>query len=540
MDDAQDPERWKDRAALLAVALLTFLAFSPTLSHGFLATWDDGEYVLRNEPIRELSLRTLAWAFTSFHAHAWAPVTWLSYAVDHALWGLDPFGFHLTNVLLHAIDAGLVFALALALLDAAAPGLPRARARAAALLAALVWSVHPLRVESVAWVTERKDVLAALFGLGATLAWLRHARTPPTPARRRGAHAAALGLYALSLGAKPALVTLPLALLLLDWFPLRRLATEGARRVLLEKLPWLALSGAATLATIAAHQDVGLGADWGTPASHALVALRATWEYLRLTAWPAGLGPFHLHPVRVAPGDLAYMLPALAVLAVTGATFWQARRRPALAAGWLGYLVLVAPGLGSAQVSAAAMADRFSYFPAIPLTLLAAGGLAALAGRLPSPAALRAAVAASAAVLAVLLGLTLRQASFWRDDVALWSRAIDLQPHASGRTYYQRAGAHRLRGDWRSALADVDEALAIATAKRYWGIQEIHAERARILVLAGDLEGAVADLTRALQTATGRERGDRLRERAELYRALGRDDLAGADLREAGEAPQPR
>jgi hypothetical protein len=433
MSAPPDRERWRDRGALLASVAVTLLAFAISLRNDFVATWDDGGYVLHNEHVHELSLASFRWAFTTFHASFWAPLTWLSFALDHALWGLDPFGYHLTNTLCHALDAGLVFWLAFEMLGSTSPETSRGSRRTAALLAALAWSLHPLRVESVAWVSERKDVLSALLGIPAVLLYLRHAKGSARTWWSSRWYWSAAGLYALSLAAKPSLATLPLVLLILDWYPLRRFGTEGARGVLLEKTVWVALAAGATALTVVGHASVAMPLEESDVVSRALIGLRSIWEYLRLSGWPVGLSPFYLHPLRVSVLDPAYLLPAAGVLALSGVSVIRARRRPGAAAAWLGFLALVAPGLSSTQVSATAMGDRFTYFPAIPLSLAAAAGLAAAASRPASRTARAVAGAGAIAVLAILLGLTLRQISFWHDDVTLWTRAIEARPHFSGR-----------------------------------------------------------------------------------------------------------
>jgi hypothetical protein len=529
MDDSLGSERRRVRLVAASTVALTFLAFAPTLGNGFVTTWDDGVYVVHNAKIQGLSLATVRWAFTSFHAHFWAPLTWLSLALDHAIWGLDPLGYHLTNALCHAAAAGLVFAVALELLAAPAcgisPGMPRV---AAALLAALLWSLHPLRVESVAWVTERKDVLSALFGIAAFLAYVRHARGAARPFWRSRAYAAALGLGALSLAAKPALATFPVVLLLVDWVPLGRFAREGARALLLEKLPWVALGMVATALTAVGFAGSYMPLTEASVVSAVLIALRGTWAYLWLTVWPSALSPFHLHPGQVSVLDPAYLAPAAAVVALTVAAVAVARRRPVLAAAFLAFLALLAPGLSSARVGVTAMADRFTYLPAIPLSLLSAAGLVrAVAGR--SARVRVAASAAAIAVLAVLALVTVRQIGVWHDDVSLWTRAIDLQPRFSGRMYSERAQAHAMRGDLRSALADMDEAVNIASAKRYGMMQDLYARRARLRAGLGDAEGAASDFGTAIEAAPVSARSWFARERDETLRALGRADLAGED-----------
>jgi tetratricopeptide (TPR) repeat protein len=515
-----DGRRW-DLAALAACLLLAFLAFAPTLGHGFLVNWDDGPYVLQNEHLRSLGPATVLWAFTSFHSYFWAPLTWLSFAVDHALWGLDPFGYHLGNVLFHALDAGLVFLVARRLLALGAPGWRASTTRSAALLAALGWALHPLRVESVAWVAERKDVLSGALGLLSVLLYLRHAAGPARRPWRSPPFLGAFTLFALSACAKPSLTTLPAVLLLLDGWPLGRLRGQGWRAALLEKAPWLLVSAGATLLTLRAHAEVAMPLEFSDVPSRVLIALGATWRYLALSLWPAGLSPFYLHPGQVSPLDPAYLLPALAVLALTGAALWQARRRPAITAAWFAYLALVAPGLSSTQVSLTAMADRFTYLPAIPLTLLAAAGAAGLLERWPSRRARAAGWTACAAAVLGLTAVTLRLEPVWKDDVSLWTRAIEVRPHFSGRTYFMRAIALEQRGDLGAAARDLDEALAIAAAKRLPQIGDLYLRRARLRGRLGDLAGAAQDYDQAA-AAEPAQAGALQGEREDLRRALER------------------
>jgi hypothetical protein len=538
---APDPartERWRDLGAFGACAVITFLAFASTLGHDFAVTWDDGIYVLSNESIRELSLRSLWAALTSLR-HLWAPLTWLSYTVDHAIWGLAPFGYHLTNVVCHALTAGMVFLLARELIGAGSPGLPRGALRALALVAALAWALHPLRTESVAWVTERKDVLSALLGIPAVLAYLRYARDPARPSWRSMGFARVLLLYVLALSAKSSLATVPLVLLLLDWYPLRRLGAVETRGLLLEKAILLVPAGLVTWLTTLSLAGSGPTLQESGLVSRVLIALRATWEYLRLSVWPAGLSPFYLNPLQADPLDPAFLLPAIAVLALTVAAAALARRRPALTAAWLGYLVLLAPALAATQTADTGMADRFTYLPSIPLTVLAAAGLGAVLARHASRAALAAAGSGVALLLAALATLTARQNTCWRDDVAIWTRAIDVRPHFSGRVYFQRATAYELREAWPEALADMDEAVTIASRRRYGRMQDLYGKRAHIHARLGDLGAAADDLTRALEMEQALPaRAQLRRDLAEVLQAGGLGDLA-AEQRRLADSPTP-
>jgi len=548
----------REAGIFASLAAITFLCFAPALRNGFVVTWDDGPYIVDNEHIRTLSAELVRWAFLDFHSSYWAPVTWLSFAVDHALWGLDPAGFHLTNNLLHALNAGLFFLVCRRLLQAArdrarpaeaaeAPGPWPAALRfdAAAILAALLFAIHPLRVESVAWATERKDVLSLAFGLLAVLAYLRHARgasgrEPPATAPWAFTDSPpywwAAGLFLLALLSKPTLVALPLALLVLDWCPLGRIGRASLAGVVAEKLPLIVISAGVSAVVMLAHSQAAMPMSESSLASRIFIGIKATVEYLRLTAWPTELSPFYLHPGNVDVASLEYLLPLGALVAVTAACATAARRYPMFLAAWLVYLVMLLPGLASTQVSLTSMADRFTYAPTLSVALCAAASVVALLERV---AARRWAVALVAAAVAALLlasaALTVRQISFWKDDVTLWSRAIDLRPRASGRAYFQRATGHMVKGDPQSAAADMNEAIAIALSKHRPNMQDLYLRRAQIRRQAGDLEGAIADYGRAIEADASPMRALYLRERATAYRAQGREDLATRDLDQAAE-----
>jgi hypothetical protein len=529
---AARPGAGHDLARAAACVLITFVAFLPSLRNGFVETWDDGTFIVGNSIIRQLDAATVREAFLGTKAHYFAPLTYLSYALDYKVWGLDPFGFHLTNAILHALNAGLAFLVALGVLASA--GLAERTSRWGALVAALAWALHPLRVESVAWATERKDVLSLLFGLAAILAYLGHGRSGAPFWRSRG-YAAALTLFCLSLLAKPALVTLPLVLVILDAYPLGRLGRGRWGTALVEKLPLVGIAAAASVHfTAASHAQLTLSLAEVGVVSRILIAIRSIWEHALDWAWPAGLSPFYLHPGAVTLGDPSYLLPAAIVLVVTGVAVVKARRHPAFSASWLTWLVALAPGLMAAQVSWVGRADRFTYFAALPLTVVVAAAAAQGLERL-APRARVAAAAGLVAGVALLAGLTVRQISFWHDDVSLWSRPIAVSPRLSGRVYTERSQARERLGDLNGARADMDDAIAIASSKNYAFIYTLYSRRARILAEIGRLREAADDYGRAIQADASPGVAETLRERSDLYMAMGETALADADRRLADQ-----
>jgi tetratricopeptide (TPR) repeat protein len=415
--DADAQRTRRDGLAALGLAVLAFAAFMPALSCEFV-NYDDPQYVTKNPQVKSgLNADGARWAFTTFDAANWHPLTWLSLQLDASLWtnpegGLDPRGFHLTNVLLHAANAALLFL--------ALRSLTGAFWRSAAV--ALLFAVHPLRAESVAWVAERKDVLSALFGFAALWAYAGYATAPSV---RRYLLTAAP--FALSLLAKPMLVTLPCLLLVLDWWPLGRARAPGDwRRLAAEKLPVFALvaaSAAVTLRAQAAGGAVKHREEGFTPAARVENAAVSYAAYLTKTAWPANLSVHYPHPVYNFDST-ASLLPAkaagaaLMLVAVTAGAVALRRRAPYLLAGWLWYVGTLVPVIGLVQVGGQAMADRYTYLSQIGLLIAACWGAADLAGTWR-----RAALAAGALAAAALAAVTQTQLAVWHDSFSLWDHA---------------------------------------------------------------------------------------------------------------------
>jgi len=442
---------------VLALVAGTLALWSRALANGFVS-YDDPLYVLENPPVRAgLSLRGLGWAFTHVHASNWHPLTWLSHMLDVQLFGLAPAGHHATSVVLHALNAALLFLALRALTLGLRP----------ALVVAALFAVHPLRVESVAWVAERKDVLAAAFFLAALRAHALAARGALESPYGRSGRARVAAWMALGLLAKPMVVTLPFVLLLVDAWPLDRARRLGWRRLTLEKAPLLALAALSCVATVLAQRAAGsvrtLEA-FDAPARLANAAL-AWVGYAWRTAWPAGLACFYPHPAVVAPDGLAARaLGALALLLSVTALAWALRRRaPWVGVGWAWYVGMLVPVIGLVQVGSQALADRYAYLPTIGLYLMVVPGAAALAARVAPGVAprVRARLLGTLAGTVVLaLGVaTWRQIGWWRDGETLFRRAIAVVPdnylaHVNLGTTLAKAGEHaRAAEEFRAALA---------------------------------------------------------------------------------------
>jgi protein O-mannosyl-transferase len=419
---------------------LTLAAFWPVLHHDF-NEYDDAQYVTRNGHVKEgLTASSLHWALTSFHASNWHPVTWMSHMLDWSLYGPAAGGHHFTSLLLHLLNACLLFLV-----------LERGTGAAgrSAVVAAL-FAVHPLHVESVAWIAERKDVLSTLFWLLATLAYVRSARAPRTADR-----AAVAILLALGLAAKPMLVTLPFTLLLLDFWPLRRWGWDRPRglfpripsALFREKIPLFLLSAASCAVTLAAQQGAMGSLERYPPAARAGNALLSYASYLAKTVWPARLAVFY--PRGDPFADVSKVIGAAALLAVaTGAAFLLRRTRPYVLFGWLWYLGALVPVIGLVQVGNQSMADRYTYVPLIGIFVIAVWGAAdglralarAAAGRDPAWLLIPAAI-----VLVPLVAATRIELGYWRDAVALFERAVSVADSGIARTNLGEALLNRGR-----------------------------------------------------------------------------------------------
>ena len=368
------------RLSPLLAAALAFLAFLPALGAQFV-NWDDEVSFLRNPDYRGLGSAQIRWMLTTTLLGHWSPLTWMTWSVNHVLGGLDPWGYHLGNLLLHAATVALLCLVARRLL-AAGFGLPPARPAiaAGAFVAALVFGLHPLRAESVAWVSERRDVLCGLFYLLAVQAYLRGVAGGARVERRWWA--LSVGAFAAALLSKAIAVTLPLTLLLMDVYPLRRRAL-GWPALVAEKLPYALLAaGAAALAVVARQEGGNITAyeQYGVGARIALAGY-TFWFYPWKLVWPAGLSPMYELPPRIGPGQWRFLGPLIAVAIVTTVLVALRRRWPAGLAVWLSSAIVLAPISGLVHSGSQLAADRYSYLSGLGFAVLAGAAVPWIARR---------------------------------------------------------------------------------------------------------------------------------------------------------------
>jgi len=411
-----------------ALAALTLVVFVQIRHHDFV-DYDDYVYVSwRPEVHAGLTREGITWAFTSFQGANWFPLTRLSWMLDAELFGLDAGAFHATSLALHVANALLLF---LALLRLSGHAWPSA-------FVAGVFALHPLHVESVAWVSARKDVLSGTFFMLALLAHERCARS----GRRRTWGAVLFAVLALGLMAKPMLVTLPCVLLLLDYWPLNRVrGREDLRGLFVEKLPLFALAALASGVTLVAQRGSGA---MQALRRHALSmgienAVDAYVMYVAKAFWPSGLAVFYPHPLDTLPiAQIA--AEAVLLVAVTGALLALRSSRPYLLVGWLWYVGMLVPVIGFVQVGVQARADRYMYLPLIGLSIALAWGVADLArGRL----ARRVLALGGAGALVALSVATWVQVGYWRDSITLFERVLAVVPN--NRYAHERLAAVHLR-----------------------------------------------------------------------------------------------
>ena len=504
---------------MLLLVLGTLAVYSPAARHGF-TLYDDGDYVTENPMVQNgLTWAGVKWAFTTWHAGNWHPLTWISHMADCQLAGLNPGVPHCVNILFHTANAVLLFALLLRLtgLRADAPA-RQAGALWSSAFAAVLFAWHPLHVESVAWIAERKDVLSTFFALLTLLAYSKAVagdkrqvtgkETAPafimSPVTRHLSLLPALFFFALGLLAKPMLVTLPFVMLLLDYWPLRRvegskLKVEGSNagrpaifnlQLLIEKWPFFALSAVSCVITfLCQHHGGAVASLVNVPLNYRLENVPVAYAaYLLKIIWPAQLAVFY--PLN--PLSRLEVAAAMTALVAISWLVWRARRsRPYWLIGWLWFLGTLVPVIGLVQVGGAAMADRYTYFPAIGIFLAVALGVRDGAERFRVSKPVIGAIAGL--VLAACLVLTHRQLNFWRDDTTLFRHAIAVTKN-NDMAHLNLGFALEKAGRKSEAMAEYRASLKLNPDRA-----ETHNNLANLLDDTGHPDEALAEFQEALR-----------------------------------------
>lgn len=477
----------------VGIALLTVAVYLPSLRNNFV-NWDDDLYVYGNLNIRSLNLAFFRWAFSDYHAGNWYPLTLISHAIDYALWGLNPLGHHLSNIVLHAANTFIVVLLLMKLLDMSnclnftSTGVAvesihaRNRNNLAGLIAAgvagLLFGLHPLHVEPVAWVSGRKDLLCGLFFLLSIMAYSNYAATRMGVAtslqsgtvlwKRR--YFLSLVFFFFALASKPMAVSLPAVLLILDWYPFQRIrSVKDLSAAIMEKIPFIALSLLASIAAFIAQKTAGYMPLMETiPLStRVLVAVKSIALYLWKAAVPLHLLPFYPFPESASLVTAEYLSAIMAVAGITAVCIFFINKQRVLMAVWLSYLVTLLPVLGIVKVGAYSMADRYMYLPSVGPFLLVGVFSAWFRERTASQqqrgTAIQRMVAVVALALLVLLSyLTLRQISHWKDSMTLWNYVIEKEPSGVPVAFNNRGLIFREKGQFDQAIDDFNAAIRLS------------------------------------------------------------------------------
>jgi Tfp pilus assembly protein PilF len=499
---AVHPRPARERVTIpFALAVITFLAFSPALLNRFVE-WDDYKNLFENPGFRGLGWTQIRWMFTSALMGHYIPVTWITFGLDYTLWGMNPLGYHVTNNLLHSANAALFYLVARRLL-AKGTSITEWPLRAGSMVAALFFALHPLRAESVAWATERRDVLSGFFFLVAVLMYLRAAETGGWPRRRFLVGSAAC--YALALLSKSIVMTLPLILMLLDFYPLGRVQWRwgmwrdpSSRTVLKEKVPYLALGLAGAITSywaVAANHSLTGFDRYGWPARIGMTGY-SLWFYFEKTFLPLALSPLHELPAVVNPGEARFLLPGIGVVAISTAVLALRRRWPAGLALWIYYGLVLGPVTGIVHSGYQLTHDRYSYLSCLGWALLvgAAAGSVARAAAVGAvrPWFARGAAAVTVAWIIALGTLTWYQAQIWRDTETLWRHAAQSDPDCS--ICHINIGYFYYRQNLFTLARDECELALRLRPDRIW----VHGNLGLILQALGDPEAAIRHLNIAL------------------------------------------
>lgn len=522
----------------------TVAAFWQGLGGEFL-NWDDDRNFVHNESFQGLGGEQLRWAWSTYHLGVWQPLSWLVMSLQHCIGGLDPKVFHAASLIMHSVNAVAFFLLIASILRATAGSLASSSTvgiEIAAAFAALLFAVHPLRTEAVAWASCQPYLPAACFYMMAVAAYVHGYRRPGRSGPRWGNLLLAFTAYVLAVMFKAVAVSLPVMLIILDVYPLRRLGgtsgwlSKSAIRVWLEKLPFVVVSVFVSVWAAEAKDYSETRVPFAFAALDARLAQSAYGLrfYVYKTVAPASLLPYYELPKGLSLWSWPYGCCAVAVIVTTVGLISLRRRCPGVLAAWLAYVAILLPNLGLIQISQQLAADRYSYLAIMPLMLLLAGAILHLASflrRAVKPLRITLIAAAAAGVL-LLTAASRRQVLIWRDSVSLWEAALDGDPNCAV-AECNLGVAFQQRGDLAEASRHLSRAIGLEP-----GFAFAIANFGTLLYQAGRYEDAAAALEKALELGTDLADADLAKVHATLgaaYAALRRDDLAWKHTRKAQE-----
>jgi hypothetical protein len=543
-----------------AVGLATFAVYLSTLQNDFAGWWDDSEYVYDNLHIRSFNISFLKWAFLNFYASNWHPLTWMSHALDYAIWGLNPLGHHLTNQIIHTVNTFLVVILTIKLLEIYQERTIRYGYRTivdrqgmliAGAVTGLLFGLHPVHVESVAWISERKDLLCALFFLLSIISYLRYLSIGTANQKLvqwlyNKWYLLSLGSFTLAILSKPMAVSLPLVLLIVDWYPFKRIqSVKSFYSAILEKLPFITLSLFSSVLTILAQRAGGtMGMMIFVPFStRLLVASKALITYLLKMILPIHLIPYYAYPKRVTFFSPEYLSYVILIIVITAMCILFVKKHKIWLAVWSYYIVTLIPVIGVVQVGEQAMADRYTYLPSLGPFLIVGLIGAWINGRvhtLQKKSFMKVTAFAMALLLLfILTSLTLKQIAIWKNPITLWTYVIEREPTSVSGAYVNRGVAFREEGRMNKAIKDFDMAILLDSF-----CVDAYYERGTIFLEMGQFDKAVADLNKAISLIGYGAKSTVSIELFFLNRGLAfsklhQDALAASDFRKACELGSP-
>jgi tetratricopeptide (TPR) repeat protein len=466
-------------------------------------------YVYENPHIKTIDSEFIKWVFTSFYASNWHPLTLLSHAIDYAIWGLNPEGHHLTSIIFHGLNTFLVVILIMRLINYSTDtnkNLVIGKninhsyniSVTASAITGLLFGLHPFHVESVAWISERKDVLYAFFFLLSLLLYIKYTSSA-LPKQKFLSYFLCLLFFVMALMSKPMAVTLPVVLIILDFYPLERTdfksLFKSKSKVFIEKLPFLGLSLTSIVITILASKKEILAFEVNIE-ERFLVALQSLSFYLCKMLWPADLSPLYPYPSKISFFSLQYITAFILAVCVTAFCFWSWKRQKVFLAVWAYYVVTLLPVLGLIKVGLQAAADRYTYLPSLGPMLLIGLGLSRIMGKVTTKqeksVLKRFSIYISTMIIISMLSImTYLQIEVWRDSMTLWNRVLKL--YSIPQAYNNRGNAYLMSGRYQQALEDYNNAIRLDP-----NIAKVYNNRGLTNMYLGRYEQALEDFNNSI------------------------------------------